>query len=90
MRLLQILLLLLIAVLQYRLWFADNGMTDKKRLQQEIAEQQSLIQQQQQKNHRLQARVNDLKAGNDAIEELARQNLGLIKPGETFILMVNE
>ncbi len=90
MRLLHLTLLFLFGVLQYRLWFADNGMLDKHRLDKEIAEQQQLIADQQVKNEVLQARVDDLKSGNDAIEELARQNLGLIKPGETFFIMVDE
>jgi cell division protein FtsB len=90
MRLVQLALLLLIALLQFKLWFADNGLADKKRLELEIAKQQQLITDQQQKNDTLQARVDDLKSGNDAVEELARQNLGLIKPGETFIIMVDE
>ena len=90
MRLLQLTLLLLLGVLQYRLWFADNGVLDSRRLENEIAEQQQLIADQQLKNETLKARVDDLKSGNDAVEELARQNLGLIKPGETFVIMVDE
>ncbi|MEJ2062465.1 MAG: cell division protein FtsB [Reinekea sp.] len=90
MRLLQLTLLLLLGVLQYRLWFADNGVMDRRRLENEIAEQQQLIVDQQLKNETLKARVDDLKSGNDAVEELARQNLGLIKPGETFVIIVDE
>lgn len=90
MRLVQLTLVLLIGLLQFRLWFADNGLADKKRLEQEIAEQQWQIADQQLKNDKLKARVDDLKSGNSAIEELARQNLGLIKPGEVFIIMVDE
>jgi cell division protein FtsB len=90
MRLVQLTLLVLIIVLQYRLWFAENGMADKKRLEREIAEQQIELNAQKAKNDVLQARVDDLKSGDDAIEELARQNLGLIKPGETFIIMTEE
>ncbi|MEJ2042182.1 MAG: septum formation initiator family protein [Reinekea sp.] len=55
-----------------------------------MAEQQQLIVDQQLKNETLKARVDDLKSGNDAVEELARQNLGLIKPGETFVIIVDE
>ena len=90
MRLVQLTLLVLIIVLQYRFWFAENGKADKRRLEQEIAEQQSELNAQRAKNDVLQARVDDLKSGDEAIEELARQNLGLIKPGETFIIMTDE
>ena len=90
MRLVQLTLLVLIVVLQYRFWFAENGYLDKQRLETEIASQQLELAAQQAKNASLQARVDDLKSSNDAIEELARQNLGLIKPGETFIIVVDE
>ncbi len=89
MRLVQLTLLLLIVMLQYRYWFAENGYFDNKRLEQSIVAQQLELAGQQAKNANLQAKVDDLKSGNDAIEELARQNLGLIKPGETFVIMIN-
>lgn len=90
MRLIQITLLVFIVVLQYRFWFAENGYLDHQRLERDIAQQQTRLKAQQQINANLQARVDDLKSGNDAIEELARQNLGLIKPGETFVLISDE
>lgn len=90
MRLVQITLLILIALLQYRFWFAENGYLDHRRLVNDVAEQEARLQVQQQINANLQARVDDLKSGNDAIEELARQNLGLIMPGETFVMMTDE
>ncbi|EAR10244.1 septum formation initiator family protein [Reinekea blandensis] len=90
MRLVQIALLILIVLLQYRFWFAENGYLDHRRLLDSVAEEQSRLAAQQRINANLQARVDDLKSGNDAIEELARQNLGLIKPGETFVLIADE
>ena len=90
MRLVQLTLLLLIVLLQYRYWFGENGYLDRKRLEQEISEQSIELTAQKVKNANLQARVTDLKSGNDAVEELARQNLGLIKPDETFVIMIDE
>ena len=90
MRLVQIALLILIVLLQYRFWFAENGYLDHRRLLNDVSEEQSRLAVQQKINANLQARVEDLKSGNDAIEELARQNLGLIKPGETFVLIADE
>lgn len=90
MRLIQITLLIFILLLQYRFWFAENGYMDHRRLKSEVTRQQSKLEAQQRINANLQARVDDLKSGNDAIEELARQNLGLIKPGETFVLIADE
>lgn len=88
MRLLQLVLLGLIVMLQYRFWFADNGFVDRQRLDAEISTVKAEIEVIEQKNAALEARVFDLKNGTDAIEELARQNLGLIKPGEVFIMTV--
>lgn len=90
MRLVQIALLVLVLVLQYRFWFAENGQTDKKRLEKEIAALELELKVQKATNDKLRARVADLKSGDDAVEELARQDLGLIKPGETYIIVVDE
>lgn len=90
MRLVQIALLALIILLQYRYWIAENGVLDQKRLEKEIIQQQSELIDIKVKNAELKARVDDLKSGNDAIEELARQDLGLTKPGEIFVIIVDE
>lgn len=89
MRALQLGLLLLFCVLQYRYWLADNGWQDVQRLQADIAQQETIINRQQQRNATLEARVADLKSGLDAVEELARSNLGLVKPGEIFYVIPN-
>ncbi|MHA7881037.1 MAG: FtsB family cell division protein [Saccharospirillum sp.] len=86
MRALQLVLLLLFCVLQYRYWLADNGWRDVQRLNTDIATQEQVIERQLQRNATLEARVEDLKSGLDAVEELARSNLGLVKPGETFFV----
>ncbi|WP_320825200.1 septum formation initiator family protein [Reinekea sp.] len=90
MRLVQIILFALIVVLQVRYWFADNGYVDNQRLATEIGIQQAELRVLQVKNDLLRARVDDLKSGNDAIEELARQDLGLIRPGEIFVMIHSE
>lgn len=90
MRLVQLILLALILVLQVRYWFADNGYLDNQRLASELYAQQTKIRALQAKNDLLRARVDDLKSGNDAIEELARQDLGLIRPGEIFVMIHSE
>ena len=87
MRLVQLILLVLIVALQVRYWFADNGYFDKQRLASELSTQQTELSALQAKNDLLRARVDDLKSGNDAIEELARQDLGLIQPGEIFVII---
>ncbi|TXR54064.1 septum formation initiator family protein [Reinekea thalattae] len=89
MRIIQILLLALVAFLQYRYWLGENGYADKQRLTKEVIELQQQLDEQRAINDQLNARVIDLKSGNDAIEELARQELGLVKPDEVYIV-INE
>lgn len=77
-------LVVLLALLQHRLWFGKNSIPDYVALKQEVAEQQKANANLQQRNSLLKADINDLKIGLDAIEERARNELGLIKQGETF------
>lgn len=73
--------------LQYQYWFGENGHRDSLALQQQIQDQQDANDEQVQANKVLQADVDDLKNGLEAIEEHARVDLGLIKSGETFVQM---
>ena len=77
-------LLTLLCLLQYRLWFGKNSIPDYLSLKQEVAQQQKINANLAQRNSLLKADINDLKIGLDAIEERARNELGLIKQGETF------
>jgi|SRR5690349_10119381 len=88
LRILLVLLLVLLAWLQYRLWFGSGG-------QREVAALETRVQAQardnaglQQRNDALAAEVEDLKSGEAAVEERARNELGMIKPGETFYRVV--
>lgn len=83
-------LLGLLAALQWRLWIADGGMTQAHRLsaQAESARQENA--QLRVRNAELDAEVQDLNSGQAAIEARARASLGMIRPGETFFLVVRE
>ncbi len=80
---------LLLLVLQYRLWFDDSGIIATRELQQHIAELRQQNQLQQTHNDELLAEVRDLKSGTDLLEEYAREDLSLVREGETFILFVD-
>ena len=54
----------------------------------QLEEQKKVNQQTQQRNAILDAEVRDLKQGTAAIEEHARSELGMIKPGEVFFQVV--
>lgn len=87
-RVLLLLLVALLAFLQYRLWTGEGGRrsvaTLDDRVQAQARENAGL----EQRNAALAAEVEDLKSGEAAVEERARSELGMIKPGETFYRVV--
>jgi len=86
---LALLLTVLLGHLQYRLWFGIGSVSMVETLQMEVAAQIRQNTELQQRNHALAAEVNDLKTGDVAIEERARNELGMIKPGEVFYRVVD-
>ncbi len=84
MRLLIAILILMLIILQYRLWVGEGSLAEVHILRQEIDEQKQVLLQLEQRNGALQAEVSDLKRGLEAIEERARSELGMIKQGEIF------
>lgn len=83
------LLVLLIALLQFRLWFGDGNIREFQRLHERIDELKQEGVKRKERNAALEAEVVDLKQGFDAIEERARQDLGMIKEGETFVQIID-
>ena len=88
MRMLLAFLVLLLVLLQYKLWLGEGGFTDVRRLEQRVLEQQQENTILQQRNTELEAEVADLRQGYDAIEERARSELGMIKEEEEFYQVV--
>lgn len=80
---------ILLLLLQYRLWFDDTGIVASAELRQDIEQLQQDNEVQLATNHGLRAEVRDLKSGSEILEEKAREDLGLIREGETFILFVD-
>ncbi|MCP4699610.1 MAG: cell division protein FtsB [Gammaproteobacteria bacterium] len=85
-----IVLLILLALLQYRLWFGKGSLEEQRHLQQLAASQKEEIAQLRARNAKLAAEVADLKQGLEAVEEHARLELGMIKKGESFYRIVDE
>ena len=88
LRLVALLLMALLLVLGVKLWTGDWSMREVWRLRERVAEQKRENQKLRQRNEALSAEVQDLKNGNEAVEERARSELGLVKPGETFYQVV--
>jgi cell division protein FtsB len=83
-------LLIVLVLLQYRLWFSDGGMREVGQLRAEIAAQRKENEALRERNRTLAAEVQDLKKGTVAIEERARTDLGMIGKGETFYQVVKQ
>ena len=80
-----LLLVALIALLQYPLWLGKGGWLRVWEYDRQLQEQREVNQKLEQRNAGLDAEVRDLKSGLDAIEERARYELGMIKEGEVFV-----
>ncbi|MDZ4252126.1 MAG: cell division protein FtsB [Sulfuritalea sp.] len=78
-------LVALIALLQYPLWLGKGGWLRVWDYERQLQAQREVNQALEQRNAALDAEVRDLKAGYEAIEERARYELGMIKEGEVFV-----
>ena len=88
MRIIVVALLVLLLYLQSTLWFGKGGIRDEQMLERTVAEHQSEILALKERNQALAAEVLDLKQGMEAIEELARSEMGMIKEGELFFQLI--
>ncbi len=92
MRTLRIVLVVLVALLawlQYRLWFGSGGNAEVADLRAQVEQQARQNDGLRDRNAALAAEVADLKSGEAAIEERARAELGMIRPGEVFYRVVD-
>jgi cell division protein FtsB len=76
-------------LLQYRLWVSDEGMRDVWQLRRAVAEQAAENEALAERNAQMKAEVADLKTGLTALEERARNDLGMIAANETFYQVVD-
>jgi len=83
-------LFILLLALQYKLWVGQGSLAEVSRLNQAIEKQAAANSKQRERNDALDAEVQDLKKGVEAIEERARSELGMIKQDETFFQIIDE
>ena len=81
-------LLLVMLGLQQRLLVAQGNLFDLGDLLARVERERDEVQQLTERNAQLQAEVDDLRTGLTAVEDRARSELGMIKPGETFIRVI--
>ena len=79
------LLVALLLVLHAQLWLGRGSVPQVAQMKRDLAGQQQANAEAKQRNERLGSEVGDLQEGLDMVEELARQELGMVKPNEIFV-----
>jgi cell division protein FtsB len=90
MKLLTLALTVLIALIQYPLWLGKGSWLRVWEVDQQIQEQRGANRKLQARNVALDAEVNDLKQGFEAVEERARSELGMIRQDEIFFQILED
>ena len=81
-------LFVLLFVLQAQLWFGSHGVFQLWSLQRSTDELRVSNNELTHRNEQLHAEVQELRQGQEALEERARSHLGFIREGEKFYRMV--
>jgi cell division protein FtsB len=90
MRWLLIVLSLILMFLQYRLWVGEGSLAQRQVLKHKVEVQQQENEVLRERNRVLANEVANLKDGLESVEERARTDLGMIKEGETFYMVVDK
>ncbi|MBI5890577.1 MAG: cell division protein FtsB [Nitrosomonadales bacterium] len=90
MRVVTYILLALLLLLQYPLWLGKGRWLKVWDMGKQVEAQKQVNEQTQKRNASLDAEVRDLKRGTEAIEERARNELGMVKQGEIFFQVVGD
>jgi cell division protein FtsB len=83
-------LLLILVILQYRLWIAEGSLAEQQRLKGQVQEFIRVNEQLRERNAVLEREVLELQGGNKGVEQRAREQLGLVREGETYYQLVEE
>jgi cell division protein FtsB len=89
MRVLIAVLAVLLLKLHFELWIDDNGVRYASSLREELQEQLSDNNTAKERNDQLSAELADLADGTEVVEEWARQQRGMLRPGEVLVQYTN-
>ena len=84
MRSVTLILVVGILVLQWPMWFGKGSWIRVMQIESQLSEQRTVNERLLAGNTAMAADVRDLKQGHEAVEERARNELGMVKPGEVF------
>ncbi|KAF7599657.1 MAG: cell division protein FtsB [Candidatus Dactylopiibacterium carminicum] len=82
--------LAMLIALQYPLWIGKGSVREVQEAEARLEAIREANQTQERRNADLAAEVKDLKSGYEAMEERARYELNLVKPGEVFVQLPEE
>ncbi len=83
-------LVIVLLLLQYRLWIGEGSVAHNAALQQHIEQQQAENQRLRERNKALAIEIQALKAGSEVVEERAREEMGMVKKDETFFMIIDK
>lgn len=78
-------LTVLLCLLQYPLWLGRGSLPQVESYREQLAEQLLANEQSRLRNEQLAGEVRDLQEGKIMVEEIARFELGMVKPDEVFV-----
>ena len=90
MRWLMFFLVALLVLLQIRLWFGEGGISNKIALDKQWESQRQINEEHRLRNQLIAQEVESFKTNLDSLEEKARKDLGMIKDGDVFYLVIDK
>lgn len=88
MRTFVVALIITLVCLQYKLWLGDGGLHQWHQLEEKLAEQTERNGKMLVRNRAVEADIAGLKSGDQALEEQARFELGMVKEGESYYQLI--
>lgn len=89
MRPIFIILIIALVVLQHKLWLGDGNVLQWVNLEQKLEDHQQNNNKLAARNRALEADIKELKSGDQALEEQARYELGMVKENEVYFQFVD-
>jgi cell division protein FtsB len=85
-----IFLVAVLVLLQIRLWFGEGSISNKVALDKQWESQRQINEEHRLRNRLIAQEVESFKTNLDSLEEKARKDLGMIKDGEVFYLVIDK
>ena len=81
-------LAVLLTALQANLWIGQGSIAEVVALERQLGSMSATNEELRARNERLEVEVAEFKNGLDSVEEMAREELGMVRQGETFYVVV--